>query len=245
VGVPATDGGGPRMCKTNTLIVTREGLDAGMAYPGNFCTRRCFDDTQCGALARCVYYLGYYGEADSICLPRCATRPCRAGYNCANLFGNDACVIAAPDGGYYDFYDPGPKAADNVMGGVCNTDSNCIPPNLGYCIQGTLPDGGPSGYPNGSCTGDCSHSFDLDFCGNTGTCEPALYSTAEGPLILWSCERFCDPVIVNPGCRPDYYCVQTSGGVNPAGFCAPKCTNPGYGPCPSGLVCNATTGVCN
>lgn len=235
------------MCKTHTLIVTRGGLDAGMPYPGNFCTRRCTNDGHCGTLARCVFYLGYYGEADSICLPKCGSigRQCRAGYNCADLgAGRDACVIAAPDGGYYPLYDAGMMAADNVMGGTCSDDSQCIPPDLGFCIQATLPDGGPSGYPGGACTADCSHSYEADFCGNTGYCTNAVYSTPEGPLVLWSCERFCDPSLVDPGCRPEYYCVQTVGGLFPEGYCAPRCTNPGVTCPPSAPTCNTSTGAC-
>jgi hypothetical protein len=173
---------------------------------------------------------------------------CRAGYNCADLgdVGNpiDACIIAAPDGGYYDFFDPGPKAADGVMGGTCSDDNMCIPPYLGYCVRGTLPDGGPTGYVDGSCTADCSHSFDVDFCGGTGTCLPSLYTTSTGPLVLWSCEQFCDPSAVDPGCRAEYYCVQTDALDPFSGFCAPKCSNPGYAGCPAGMSCNATTGVC-
>lgn len=96
-----------------------------------------------------------------------------------------------------------------------------------------------------SCTSDCSHARNDLFCGAAqGTCVPSVYSTSTGPLVLWSCERYCDPTLPSPGCRPEYVCGQLYASQPTYGICDPKCTNAGFGACPGTSVCNATTGLC-
>ena len=250
VNVPTTSGGGPAFCKKNAMVF--DGVNTptnGYAYPGGMCTRRCTSNTQCGTNGRCVFYLGFLGDMENVCLASCASAACRTGYICVN-FGTTAqplplCIVAAPDGGLMDEWDAGRPANDNVMGQSCANDVACQPPASGTCIPALLPDGGQSGFPGGSCTADCSMATFDTFCGSdAGACVPSAYSTAQGPLVLWSCERLCNPLQGNTGCRTEYYCDAIYGTAYPDyGICTPKCTNAGI-TCPSGTACNTTTGVC-
>ncbi len=136
-------------------------------------------------------------------------------------------------------------ANDNVMGQGCTVNGNCQPPVAGQCFPQTLPDAGPSGFPGGSCTSDCSMAVYDEWCGLTaGACVPSAYTTAQGPLVLWSCERLCNPLQGNVGCRAEYFCDAIYGASAPDyGICTSRCTNPGI-TCPGGTTCNVTTGVC-
>ena len=249
--VPTVAGGGPTFCKTSSLVWTEQGgQGTGYTYPGGFCTRRCTSSTQCGSNARCMYYLGFLGEAENICMPTCASTGCRPGYICVD-FGNttviDACIVASADGGIPPLWDAGRPANDNVMGGACTTDTACQPPLMGWCISpsGLLPDGGASPYVGGSCSGDCTMSTFDDFCGpTTGACLPAAYSTAQGPLVFWSCERYCDPAATSTGCRTQYQCEQVYTSDPNYGYCFPRCTNPNFGACPTGTTCQTSSGKC-
>jgi hypothetical protein len=223
-------------------------LSNGYAYPGGYCTRRCYTQAQCGSTGKCIYYLGILGDMENICLSTC-TGPgtqgsCRSGYICAP-FGTSTgnlCIVAGADGGYMDDFDAGPGANDNVMGQSCANDQACQPPASGSCIPETF-DGGPTGYIGGSCTADCSMSVSDEWCGHdAGTCLPAAYSTQQGPLVIWGCERLCNPMNGNTGCRTSYVCELQNPSYPDYGVCHPNCTNAGY-QCPSG-TCNATNGLC-
>jgi hypothetical protein len=123
-------------------------------------------------------------------------------------------------------------------------NSQCKPPPTGTCYPATLPDGGPSGYANGTCYADCTMRPDDEFCGlTTGACIPSVTSYLDGPLVDWTCYRQCNPSLVTTGCRNEYYCYQP-GVTTTYGYCVPRCNVPGNA-CPSGTTCNATTGVCN
>ncbi len=227
-----------------------------LTYRNGYCTKRCYDDAHCGAGNTCIYGLGGIGEAENICLVRCngpdgVQSNCRPGYLCIN-FGTTqqpqyACFPAKADGTHpiddiTDVVDAGPGANPGVMGSGCTADNQCMPPNTGFCWNQTLPDGGPSGYPGGSCSADCSHGTlsVQNFCGDGGVCLLYGFSDQYGPLLLGLCERRCTP----PGqstCRTGYVCepLNTPG----TGFCTPRCDNPGAS-CPQGQTCNTSTGLC-
>jgi hypothetical protein len=247
VNVPTGNSGGPTFCKKNAMVFDGITLSTGYAYPGGYCTRRCTQDAQCGSGARCIYYLGLLGDLENICLAQCgpstAFPTCRPGYLCVSFGVASLCVVAAPDGGIYE-WDAGRGANDNVMGMGCNNDATCQPPPSGACTPATYPDGGPTGYVGGSCSADCSMAVSDEWCGrDAGTCVPAAYSTSQGPLVLWSCERICNPLQGNTGCRSSYVCEQQYAQYPDYGVCTPSCTNAGY-VCPNGTSCTVGSGLC-
>jgi hypothetical protein len=244
--VPTVAGGGPPICKGQALILDDSfNYQTGYAYPGGMCTRRCTSDTQCGAGSICAFYGGYWGEVDSICLPNCNSSACRPGYVCTNFGGTigNFCLVAAADGGVPS-YDAGAPAVGNVMGQACSLDSVCRPPSSGACAKATLPDAGPSGFPNGYCYGNCSMYPDDTYCGNNGICYPQIDQYLTGPAWVWTCGGKCDPLATTTGCRTGYWCDQIYGSAAPNdGLCEARCTNAGI-TCPGGTTCNATTGAC-
>ena len=247
--VPTVSGGGPTQCKKNALVLTTSGYVNGYAYPGGFCTRKCTSSTQCGTDGRCMYFLGFMGEAENICVPKCASKACRQGYMCVN-FGSttspfEGCIVAGADGGFMDEFDAGTPATDYVMGSACGSDGQCQPPASGECLtpNGLLPDGGVSPYQGGSCTADCTMSTFDEWCGaDGGACVPSAFSSSQGPIVFWTCEAKCNPQATST-CRTGYVCDQVYTSLPDYGICIPNCNNAGFGACSSG-TCNATSGKC-
>lgn len=216
----------------------------GAPYPGGFCTKKCLVSSNCGTNGVCLLGLGFTGEADNFCSPKCgANAPCRTGYNCVQVgTGITACLLASKDGGIFDEYDAGPNGAPGITGAACSDDMNCRPPDTGACIKATLPDGGPTGYPGGSCISECTMSGSDSYCGVGGSCglylDEDLTIDPRGVFIYGLCTQDCDAgvgVVGQGNCRTGYTC---SGGS-----CRPRCDNAGAA-CPQGATCNTTTGAC-
>lgn len=160
----AVDGNPPR-CKRTTS-------QGNLTYTGGYCTRRCYEDSQCGANGMCVYALGPMGEAENICVLKCdAQTPCPRsdGYVCLN-FGtesdprSDCFIDDSESANPYAPVDAGAPAGPGVTGSSCTDNAQCQPPSSGSCITET------QGHPGGSCTSDCSLSLDDDFCGTGALC---------------------------------------------------------------------------
>jgi len=242
-GVPAGQTGA--ICK-------RVQVPGGATYPGGICTKRCSADATCGANGSCQYGLGFTGEIENLCMPRCSQNaPCRNGYNCIN-FGttaapDNACLLASMDGGVFDRYDAGPAAGAGIYNSSCTTDNQCRPPDQGYCDPAVLPDAGPSGLPGGQCGADCS-AASTGFCGDGGTCVLFLFNTTDslGQIIGGLCNATCTANADGgqDGCRPAYGCEVLGAGTTGPGFCTSRCDNPGTG-CGGGQTCNPVTGLCN
>lgn len=240
--------GGPAFCKTAAMVV--DGINpptAGFAYPGGYCTRRCYGSTQCDP-GSCVTTLGRYGDGENICLASCKYFPCRPGYFCLD-FGTAAapdplCVVAGADGGAPERWDAGLPMPSVVIGASCSADSACRPPDNGVC-RAALPDGGPAGFPGGFCSASCTMAIDDAWCGgDAGLCTGYVQAWPDGPEVHRVCERKCNPQLGSAECRPEYYCVRLYQYWYPTlGRCVARCTYPGVN-CPTYQTCNATTGEC-
>ena len=209
----------------------------------------------CGTGNFCDYLDGPFGEVDNICLVGCpASQPCRSGYKCYN-YGTTAapqpqCYPAYPDGGDIGPFPAGPGNSANVAAGPCTDDTQCAPqtpaPAAGFCIKPTTPDGGPSGFPGGACSADCSQSLSDSWCGTNGNCNAYLGgTTTTGPSVIFICQQGC-PTTNDGGvstCQTGYTCGAATNGT-----CIPRCDNAGRPTCaqldPAKPTCNATTGLC-
>jgi hypothetical protein len=158
----------------------------GPAYPGNYCTARCFEDTDCGIGAAC---LAFAGSADpGHCFETCsADSDCtREQYRCAQLRpGFDACY-------------PAPRALpDHTAGRACDSDAACGGAR-GSCLS-DLPYGTFSAYepvpaPGGYCSQECSLD---EQCGKGAQC---ISRGVMGGMCLVTCEERED-------CREGYQCI--------------------------------------
>ena len=230
------NGGNPSRCK----LTTSQG---NLQYKGGYCTRRCYEDSQCGENGMCVYALGPFGEAENICVLKCdAQTPCPRtdGYICLN-FGTQqnpqsGCFIDdTASANPYPQIDAGPGAGPGVTGSSCTDNAQCQPPSSGFCITED------QGYPGGSCTSDCSLALTDDYCGTGGRCNLYLAELAAGqdPFVIGLCEQGCN-ADGGSSCRTDYACEPRQGGRD---ICTPRCDLSSGGiACPQGQTC--VNGLC-
>lgn len=230
------------ICKKNTI-------PGNTPYPNGYCTRRCLGADNCGGSVSgnvCAFVLGSLGEQENICLKACgsASGQCREadGYGCIN-FGSTqmprpACWLL-PGGNLPPEWDAGPGNPGNA-GVACTSDSECGPaPSFGCIPEST--DAGPTGYPGGQCTGDCTGSLEDSFCGDGGICLPTAYNAQGGAVVVWECSQGCNPTAAN-SCRPNYVCDPFSQG-SMFGNCVPDCrVSTAF--CGTQRTCNQTTGLC-
>jgi hypothetical protein len=158
----------------------------GPAYPGNYCTARCFEDEDCGVGGACLVFEG--SSEPGHCFESCgADADCtREQYRCLQLRpGFDACY-------------PAPRALpDHMAGKACDSDAACGGV-LKSCVH-ELPYGTFSAYepvpaPGGYCTQDCSLD---DQCGAGAQC---ISHGVMGGMCLATCNEAMD-------CREGYECV--------------------------------------
>ncbi|MCC6334799.1 MAG: hypothetical protein IT380_12545 [Myxococcales bacterium] len=233
IGAPCTSS--PQCGAGLTCKMTTSRGDA--VYAGGFCTKTCAATADCGAGANCVggmtSSLPYFGEADALCVPQCATpgsqSTCRTGYTC---YGS-----AAPGSCWLDPFPPfngGGQATKT--GQPCTANSACINPpssDFGFCFPPNLSDGGVSGWNQGYCSADCSLDNTGTFCGSTATCVNIGDST--DPFL--ACMATCATPGGRSTCRAGYTCY----GLTNVSICYPDCTATG---CDTGETCNTTTGHC-
>ncbi|HKP56175.1 MAG TPA: hypothetical protein VJV78_05635 [Polyangiales bacterium] len=158
----------------------------GPAFPGNYCTARCFEDAQCGVGGACLVF---EGSADpGHCFERCSSdSDCtREHYRCVEIHpGLDACY-------------PAPRTfPDHTTGKACDSDAACG--GVAKSCVDELPFGTFSAYepvaaPGGYCTQECA----LDTqCGAGAQC---ITRGVMGGLCLASCTQTSD-------CREGYQCL--------------------------------------
>ena len=250
VNVPTGGTGGVSQCHTRAQIALIDGGQSatGYQYPRGYCTRRCLADSDCGAGASCMYWLGAYGEGENICVADCQTWGCRSGYVCVN-FGTvqnpvTGCLVAAADGGLLAPYNPGTGALDSIWNQGCTDHTQCQLPSSGRCMNPVAPDGGHP-YVGGVCSADCTMAVDDAWCGPTkGICLPWELPAPGGSLVRWSCRPKCNYNLVPNGCRtPDYACEPLNG-VFGVGQCVPSCYNQGADACPTSTSCDLADGRC-
>ncbi|HYX90885.1 MAG TPA: hypothetical protein VE782_04950, partial [Myxococcaceae bacterium] len=129
------------------------------------------------------------------------------------------------------------------IGTACGMDAQCKADGgmpTGFCAEETF-DGGSTGFTGGYCMADCSTT---GYCPDDAVC-----------IGFSQTQAFCTALCAAPeqgqsGCRSGYVCngyvvLLPDGGTQPStdGFCFPRCDNPGPG-CPTGSMCNASTGYC-
>jgi hypothetical protein len=158
----------------------------GTKLPGNYCTARCFEDSECGSGGACLLLEGS-SEAGN-CYDACSSdEDCtREGYRCRNLGPDlDACY-------------PAPTSLpDNTAGRACSRDADCG--GARDSCADDLPFGSWFGYeivaaPGGYCTQTCSRDSE---CGQGAQC---ISRGVEGGMCLARC--------IEPGdCRESYQCV--------------------------------------
>jgi hypothetical protein len=233
----SNDAGGPAFCQMVQLQNLPGGLQTqGVAYPGGYCTRKCFSGAQCGANNTCAVYGGVWGDASNICVRGCQlTLECRPGYVCLPFVGGAVpgfCLPAnLPDGGLA-FFDAGPGPSPATLGKDCTKDSDCRgETGYGRCLSSLLVDGGQSGYGAGECIADCSMTVSDAWCNGDpidadsdggARCDGATLPDDSGvPFIKWLCKKGCT---ADADCKSGYHCrVDHTGGK----VCDPSCNNPG------------------
>jgi hypothetical protein len=157
----------------------------GAKYPGNYCTGRCWEDTECGEGGACLVFTGT-AEA-GWCFDHCESdTDCgRRGYRCAQLKPDFKACFPAPD-----------ALPDNTAGKPCTSDAECGGAK-DTCVT-ELPFDTFSTYnniaaPGGYCTLKCS----LD--GECGAGAQCISRGLQGGLCLKSCAD-------KPDCREGYGC---------------------------------------
>jgi hypothetical protein len=250
--LPAVDAGRPadkvgRACAGDTdcqnppdiggICLDRE---ANRNWADGYCSKEdCSTNTECssdgGAL--CI------GMSDTldVCIQRCGVSTprdggaadCRVGYVCNQYFNflADGGVAPSTDG---ICYPPDAPLAERT-GQACASDTECQVPSgsIADCLPATLPDAGPTGYPDGYCS--------RINCADTSEC-----STDGGAICLFfsqttsACFQQCP---TGGGgqttCRSGYVCESwrnADGGASAEGYCTARCDQPGAG-------CG-TTGTC-
>jgi hypothetical protein len=210
-----------------------------VVYLGGYCTVDCSFATGTGGVcpgsSTCTDLGGKFGEINTLCIGPCNAPPvsCREpGYACYALdFADSGCWLDPP-------------APDGLEGTPCAADPSCqqaTGPGEGYCVRSTLVDGGPSGFPGGMCSADCTGWLSAGqpvgdfYCGDGGACV-----TLDDAGLVATCFQGClHPFAGQDSCRSGYVCRPRPGA---SGYCSPNCTDPGA-PCPSGTSC-AGGGYC-
>lgn len=159
----------------------------GTSYPGNYCSGRCYEDSQCGEAGVCWWPSG--SAEPGHCLARCEPEAgCeRTGYRCWEL--GDGIQT------FHACY-PGEKAIETT-GDTCSDDASCGAPPA-RCAR-ELPFEGlatneVTTAPEGYCTQACALD---DECGTGATC--VNYGTSGG-ICLVNCSD------ASP-CRDGYVCI--------------------------------------
>jgi hypothetical protein len=174
----------------------------GAAYPGNYCTGRCWEDADCGKGGACLALAGT-SEA-GWCFDDCASdTDCeRDGYRCIQLKpGFDAC-FPAPD-----------PLPDHTVGHACASDADCGG-NKDSCVN-ELPFASfrsteNIAAPDGYCTQPCSRDAE---CGAGGQC---ISKGVQGGMCLAICSDKSD-------CREGYDCILHLRDLDPSGkVCVPR-----------------------
>jgi hypothetical protein len=273
VDVTTNTMGGPAICQKQQtqLFPGATQAMAGASYPGGYCTRQCYEDTQCGDGNLCGYFGGEWGEALNICYHGCSVdTDCRTGYLCLTVNPNGqptgVCIPSnLPDGGVA-FFDAGTPPTRGTVGKACTADLDCQTGSAyGRCIKSTnAVDGGASGYPDGYCTADCTMAVADSWCMGLSTahasdggawCLPMLFTdTSNVPFVSWQCIAGCAPG--GTDCRAGYDCAANglfSTSTSTLNSCEPDCTAASdcasSGGCLTslgcyGLMCDATTHAC-
>lgn len=210
--------------------ICRQMTSTGVVYQNGYCTFDCTQTNSC-PVGTCISTGGLFGETASLCWPACAGgSPCREpGYLCYS-FSNGA------NGCWLD-----PPAPAGLEGAACATGSQCVTatgPGQGFCRPATLADGGPSGFPGGECSANCTgwESADSGFGFGNVYC-------GDGPCIFdgvgsFFCAAACStPFGGQDVCRTGYVCTQTNSPPI-QNFCEPACSDPG-GSCPVNFICDA------
>jgi hypothetical protein len=265
--------GGPAVCQKQQVQILPGATQAtpGTTYPGGYCTRQCYADTQCGTGNLCGYYGGEWGEGLNICYHGCSVdADCRQpGYLCLTVNPSGAptgvCTPSNLSDGGLQFFDAGRPPARTTIGKACAQDSDCqTETKYGSCLKAIATDGGSSGYANGYCTADCTMAVADSWCMGLGTdqvadggawCLPLLFTDANStPFVTWQCVAGCNPA--GPACRTGYECAANglfSSPGNPINTCEPDCTATSdcksTGGCLTslgcyGVMCNTTSKAC-
>lgn len=172
----------------------------GMVLPGNYCSGRCYEDSQCGSGGACLLLDGS-GEL-GFCYRSCSEDAdcARERYRCQLLGPNFHGCYPAPD-----------DLPDYTSGKACDADSDCggIPDSC----RRELPFGSLASFevvaaPGGYCSQECS----LDRqCGAGGQC---ISRGIEGGLCLANCNEPSD-------CREGYTCIIHGRDGKDDKVCAP------------------------
>jgi hypothetical protein len=158
----------------------------GPAFPGNYCTARCFEDSDCGVGGACLVFEG--SPDPGHCFESCQSdADCtREQYRCVQLRpGFDACY-------------PAPRALpDGTTGKACDSDAACggVRKSCAHELPyGTFSAYEPVAAPGGYCTQECSLD---DQCGAGAQC---ISHGPMGGLCLANCHEDTD-------CREGYQCL--------------------------------------
>jgi hypothetical protein len=157
----------------------------GKPFPGNYCTGRCLEDSDCGAGGACLVARA---SADAgYCYERCESDlDCaRRGYRCVEVGAEFFACFPAPE-----------TLDDGVSGKSCSEDVDC---GSGASCAKELPFGSLSAYevvpaPGGYCTQECSRDLE---CGAGGQC---ISRGLQGGMCLGNCDAMSD-------CRDGYSCI--------------------------------------
>lgn len=221
-----TDCTGSNTCRTATSSGANQ-------YTGGYCTHECSQNSPCASDSLCVGVTAY-GES-AVCLKLCqGAADCRTpGYNCYTVGDQGVCWLdPLPP------VDAGPAAPDDLIGSACAANADCQADGgwePGGCILPTEADGGPSGFPDGYCTADCS----IVDCGDTAMCIN-FGDDGTGNNLLLCTDRCPNGGNGQDDCRPGYVCqsfIFPDGGVSTDGICWQSCKSPGA-ECAQG-TCNA------
>jgi hypothetical protein len=174
----------------------------GAAYPGNYCTGRCWNDADCGASGACLVLSS--GSEAGWCFDDCASNAdcTRRGYRCAQLEPDWQACFPAPD-----------PLPDNTAGSACTSDADCGG-NKNSCMN-ELPFDTFSSFqniaaPGGYCTLPCS--LDAE-CGAGAQC---ISHGVQGGMCLATCADKSD-------CRAGYDCIAHGRDLDPnAKVCVPR-----------------------
>jgi hypothetical protein len=179
----------------------------GTKFPGNYCTARCLEDSECGSTGACLLFESST-NAGQCYYPCSSDDDCtREGYRCRSLGpGFSACY-------------PAPAALpDRTAGKACARDADCGGARDSCADE--LPFGSWSANeivpaPGGYCTQPCS--LDAE-CGEGAQC---ISRGAMGGMCLGRCQT-------QTGCREGYVCMAHGRDLNESDqVCIPAPTPPG------------------
>jgi hypothetical protein len=165
----------------------------GTRLPGNYCTARCLEDSQCGAGGACLLFSGSSDAGH--CFARCASNlDCaRDGYSCRLVGPGFRACYPAPD-----------PLPDNTAGKACSADADCGGGD--HTCASELPFGSFASYeivpaPNGYCTQECALDSD---CGAGAQC---ISRGVQGGMCLAKCSAMME-------CRDGYSCLAHGRDLN-------------------------------